>query len=426
MGNNLQGLGRPGAGSLSPQPSPSRAAPTILNPVDADPTSVANRSDPQYRLMVDELAWVKGSVQFCPPIAPASASSGYSASTYNAFGGTVTPSGDGSTYNSRSGTNFVILCTLGGAVGAAKFKVSVDGGTTYGAEQTTSASMTDATTGITLAFAGTLTLNGTAQFHSAYSAMAAFADAGGKVRALFDHLGYPAGRRSEWREEWLYAATFSTTGSNVYNNVWNVVLSGTGPSLIPTNGFATSGNYLGKTMSFNTGTTAGATLNLNRSGLAFGCTFGAIVLETEVAFSVIGASSNATWQFGFGDTSTLTGGNNYFYVRKAGTETTFKLICKNNGGSITTVDTGVAPVANTINTIRLVWLGSATFMGATTILLFIDGKLKAAVQDATVPNQAAVAILCLIGSTIANGVSEIMNMGPLVVHFGRFASLDSV
>lgn len=66
------------------------------------------------------------------------------ASSSNAFNGTVSASG---TYTGKTGRNIVMQVTSGGAVGAAKYKVSLDGGVTWTADDafTTSSSDVDVT-----------------------------------------------------------------------------------------------------------------------------------------------------------------------------------------------------------------------------------------------------------------------------------------
>lgn len=69
------------------------------------------------------------------------------AAATNAFNGTVTSSG---TYTGTGTKNVVVKVTTGGAVGTAKFKVSTDGGLTFGADNqfTTSASAQDISGGL--------------------------------------------------------------------------------------------------------------------------------------------------------------------------------------------------------------------------------------------------------------------------------------
>jgi len=132
------------------------------------------------------------------PVLNATAS-GFTNPVLLTFGGTVTPSGSA---HIADGTRFVVQIQAGGAVGVATFKTSIDGGATYGATQTTAASMVDATSGITLAFVGTLTALGTATFRSAFTPLAQWNDPAGNARSAVDHNGYYNSRNLLYKEYW--------------------------------------------------------------------------------------------------------------------------------------------------------------------------------------------------------------------------------
>jgi len=57
----------------------------------------------------------------------------------NTYAGTAT---SGGTYTGNSATNYLVRIVAGGAVGAATYQISTDGGTTWGATQTTAATIT--------------------------------------------------------------------------------------------------------------------------------------------------------------------------------------------------------------------------------------------------------------------------------------------
>jgi len=172
--------------------------PTVALPNDGEPANAASVAQ-AYKTLADFSAHAQASSRPDVPVL-ASSSSAFTAPSYNGFGGTVAPSG---AVHHSDGLRVVIQVQAGGAVGVATFKTSIDGGATFGVTQTTAASMTDATSGITLAFAGTLTAFGTAAFRSAFTPLAQWRDAAGNGRALVDHNGYVGGKRFSFREDWI-------------------------------------------------------------------------------------------------------------------------------------------------------------------------------------------------------------------------------
>ena len=183
------------------------------------------------KVPVDYVNWIQSSARFCPPVNSAGGAGGYTAVTYNGFGGTVAPGQTPTGVRIATGQSFYLKIIVGGAVGTATFQSSMDGGNTYGATQTTAASMTDATTGITLAFSGTFTANGTAQWRSAFTPVLATADVNGNIHNLADHDGFPMGRRSELRFEWAPAVSMNSSGLSTTDARWTGTISGASSSI---------------------------------------------------------------------------------------------------------------------------------------------------------------------------------------------------
>lgn len=213
----------------SPSPAwSSRCTPIASLAQDSDGNTLANLYQ-QMKTPFDGLKYLIDSSR--PDFAVVGAAgTGFTAPVNTALGGTVTPSGNA---HIADGTRFIVQIQLGGAVGVATFKTSVDGGNTYGALQTTAASMTDVTSGITLAFVGTFTALGTAAFLSGFTPLAQWRDAAGNGRQMVDHLGYRRGRFNEFYTNWSElgqkgsfagVAGPTTGGSSIF---WDIATGGT-------------------------------------------------------------------------------------------------------------------------------------------------------------------------------------------------------
>ena len=219
-------------------PSPSAAPGTAIKitlPADSDSNNVATMFTQQYTVVADYLAYVQASTGFSPPVLNA-ANIGFTARTHTGTGaGTVLPSGS---VKIATGTNFKIKIVQSGTLGAALFQMSIDGGTTYGANQGVSASLTCATSGITLAFTGDFVINDTYQFNSAFSPLQTYANTDGYVRNFVDHNGFSGmGRITEIREDWrgIIAAGYTgvTTATAVDGARLTLTQTGSATATIP-------------------------------------------------------------------------------------------------------------------------------------------------------------------------------------------------
>jgi hypothetical protein len=280
------------SGSQPPSAVPGGGAAPILSlPSDGDPANAASVAQ-AFKATADSVAFVHASSRPDIPVVAAS-SSGFTAPTYSAFGGTIAPSGA----HASDAQRIVIQIQAGGAVGVATFKTSINGGATFGATQTTAASMVCATSGITLAFAGTLTALGTATFRSAFTPLAQWRDAGGNGRALVDHNGYFGGRRFEFREDWIASiGTVSATATPVVNlQRWSASISSGATLAIAEPTVAPSPSTLAiPTASLTTTATSGSTVTLNSANrIVVVQSYSSIVWECDVYItSVLG-----TWAF---------------------------------------------------------------------------------------------------------------------------------
>lgn len=386
--------------SQSPSPAPSPGSgPIVRQPSSGDALTASSVLQPA-KTNADHIKYIQSSVRLSPPRLPASASSGYTSVTYGAFGGTVTPSGAGASYGPTTGTNFVIKCIVGGAVGTATFQTSVDGGNTYGGTQTTAASMTDATSGITLAFSGTLTSAGTAQFWSALTSVAAFANSGSVVRGAVDHNGFITGGRCTMiRESWRNGTTLSNGVASGYAQL-TAVMSGAGATIATgARSFSTSSvNLFGPMALIQPGAAAGTKAFAGTT--AFLTAAGASVewvLETEISVPIV--TPNADWYLGMSNTIDFTAVTDGCFLRKLSTDTNWKAVCMDNG-TATVTDTGVAANISIVK-VSIELHGSSTSIGTafgSYVAIFTLNGVPTTITT-NCPNRTSVALLAAVGGT---------------------------
>jgi hypothetical protein len=307
------------------------------------------------------------------------AGTGFTAPAYTSFGGTVTPS---SSAHIADGTRFMLKIIAGGAVGVATFQTSMDGGNTYGATQTTAASMTDATSGITLAFVGTLTINGTASFRSAFTPLAEWRDAAGNTRSFIDHNGYYRGRRNEFYEDWMSLSRWTTVANNGTASFLSAASSRPGGAIDLAYTSAVAGNNLTLITPLCVGF-------LNAMSL---------VMEFEVSPP---AAGNHNWLIGMASAAsgTLSSANQVCAVGRQGSGT-YKL-CTANGSINNSADSGVTPSApGTLDRVTLELHGSASPYGAKA-RLFVNDNL--AVESTTALPNASMGFM--VGGTATGAVA---------------------
>lgn len=343
------------------------------------------------------------------------------ASSSPALGGTVSPSGSA---HVTDGTRFVIQIQTGGAVGTATFKTSVDGGNTFGALQTSAASMTDATSGITLAFSGTFTSGGTATFRSAFTPLATWADAGGNIRGIIDHLGLRRGRVTEYYEDWLAlgSATISGATTNTSGRVsWSV------PALATLALSATSG--YGYILTFNGSNVANATTTRVYSSGTFAnfATTSSVVAELEIN----GALTGGDVKLGFSTTpsSAVATPSTAAYelaICRQSTDTNYQFLVNQAGsGAVTKIDTGVTAGSVPIR-VTLEWHGSASAYGGPSARCFVNGTLVA-ITTTNVPTFGGAAAGLIAAMTTTNATnSSFFSIGPARVLSPRYATIDPI
>lgn len=402
--------------SPSPAPAP-RALPIITIPAGSDVRTIESITQ-EMKVKTDFLGHIQSAVGLDVPVLN-SGSTGFTAPSYSAFGGTVAPSG---AVHATDGTRFSILIVLGGAVGVATFKTSIDGGNTYGALQTTSASMTDVTSGITLAFAGTLTAAGTATFRAAFTPLAEWRNSGGNIRSVVDHNGYPTGRRSEFREEWANSmASQSATANPITNNPkWQVTIAnGATLALSGTStAYPASAVQLAATSAANSkGSLATANALFSSSG-----TLHSIVVEFELALGLATVAGQAA-HFGIGNNADFSASVSYAWFRVSGTG---HWLCETAAGAApTSVDSGATPVVGADPSggqlFRVELHGSASPYGQCA-LFFVNGA-PVAVSTTNIPSVTSLLIGMTVNS-VASGAAQRIQSGPIYATWNRFLSLS--
>jgi hypothetical protein len=406
----------------SPAPAP-RAIPKIYLPADADGATWANLQQ-QQKVDTDYLAHIQSAVGLDVPVINASGS-GFTTPVNSGLGGTITPSGSA---HIADGTRFVVQIQTGGAVGAATFKTSMDGGNTYGALQTTAASMTDATSGITLAFSGTFTANGTAAFRSAFTPQASWADQAGNVRGIIDHNGYRRGRLVEYYEDFLTASP----GTSTVNGAASLTSGKLRYSLPATTNFQTiySPAIPGTIpLNINIGSNAAssATVVFNSAmPIVSAQAFTSLVLEFEI---IGGGASNVDWKIGLSSSLASATPNNANYdlaLCKQAADTAWQLLTA-NGSTFTKTPSGVtaSTTLGSPDVITLELHGSASPYGAKARLVVNNTVVETA---STLPFGGGTAPMyfVIIGTTTSATNSAALWITPVRAVWNRQASLSPI
>lgn len=393
----------------SPTPGPG-VLPVLSLPVGTDAPTIESLYQ-AFKVDADFTGHIQGSVNLERPLIPV-VGSGFTAVTYSSFGGTVTPSGNVDTFN---GTRVVIQIQTGGAVGTATFKTSVDGGNTYGALQTTAASMTDATSSITLAFSGTFTANGTASFRSAYTPRLRVLDANLNGRWTIDHNGLPTGGRiSQFREEWVI-------GPGATGSPWTTT-GGAGAAIAAQNPTA---SYNARFVQLTPPTSGGAVYSATAPKLFIAnASQNSIVMEFELGLNAAaaGTTSATTWYAGFGTQADPSTDVNIVAIGKKHNQANYQLYT-GNGGLQGFTATSTAPTAGTYPTdrIRIEIQGTGSPAATYQAVFFVNESMVGTVTSASLPG--ATALQPLFGVNNEGGApagSPLAFMGPPTVTWNRF------
>jgi hypothetical protein len=371
------------AASQSPSPPPGSSYNTVVSlPSDGDPDNAAAYAQ-GYKVLADRAAFQqKSSNAFLPQIA--SGGVGYTVVSHTGGGtGTVTPSG---VVSVTGGVYFAIKIIVGGAVATATFQSSLDGGVTYGATQTTAASMTDATTGVTLAFAGTFNATDVYQWTSALTPQAQWKDGSGNVRSLIDHNGYRGGRLCELRENWISENTAISSSITPIAKLprWSALIA-SGGTITPGSGGTTSA-YPAPAISVATSATNGSKSSLYSAGplvrIAGAASF---ILEFDLGLNATGTYT--VWA-GLDSTNDPQAGTTHGVRIRAQSGTANWQVDFIEAGT-TTIDSGVAVNAAATDasslTAKIELHGSSSPFGKTA-WVFLNGILVAESTNVPVGN----------------------------------------
>ncbi len=350
------------------------------------------------------------------PATPFGTNSLWSPVTHAGTGtGAVTPQNVG--YTLSSGANYVVLITVGGAVGTAKFKLSSDGGVTYGAETLTAANVT--VSGVPLSFSGTFVANDTYQFYPSLTPLWQYVDGGGLLRHMIDHNGLDTDRVCRVREEWL-AGTFTGVP------MWSYVVVGAGAAAF----LSADQTHPCMALRLSPGGTFNDLARVMTSQQPF-----ILAPNTVGVFQFeawLNADNNkADYWIGISNGGPFSGSTGLFCVSKLAADTTWKLRYGDAFGQ-STADTTVAPAtaAGTRNLIRLELHGSATPLGAAfgavnVGLVIVNNVVRNVIAGGSgataVPATNSLNIVLQAGCSVAGNTGS-LGLGPLLAVWTRLAS----
>lgn len=409
----------------SPSPAPGPGVLPIQSiPAPTDVRTIESITQ-AMEVTSDFVGHVQSSVRLDVPVLNATGSgfTSVTASSTPALGGTVTPSGS---VHIADGTRFVIQIQTGGATGTATFKTSVDGGNTYGALQTTAASMTDATSGITLAFSGTFNSGGTATFRSAFTPVMAWVDSAGNIRGITDHNGYLRRRgQRQFYMDWTELGFGSIIGS-ASNTVGRL-------------GYSQPASWQTQATTSSVTMPGGGYLSLIANNIANATTARyytpaivspasslSLVLEFDILLS---STSNFDWKIGLVNsassaTGTPSGSERGFALCKQSADTTYQLLTS-NGSSFTKTNTGITPSASA-DRITIEFYGSGSPYG-TRQRMFINDAPVIDAAIATAPNGTGDALSLLLAATSVNATNSAnVAISPVTVTWNAYLSSPSV
>jgi hypothetical protein len=330
----------------------------------------------------------------------------------------VAPSG---AVHHSDGLRVVIQVQAGGAVGVATFKTSIDGGATFGVTQTTAASMTDATSGITLAFAGTLTAFGTAAFRSAFTPLAQWRDAAGNGRSLVDHNGYVGGKRFSFREDWIgfFGSAIAVSVAPIPNlQRWQIAITSGATFMVAEPGTiaVTLPMPVG---SLTTSATNGSAATLTTANRVIGVMpFSSVVWEGDVYITPAG-----TWSFSVGLHDTAS--NNVLFSFGSANA---NVLCKAMAASVSApdVNTGitVASLVGTLARLRIEIHGASSPYGSPARAFYFLNDALVGVIATNIPTVGLYIYHQLLAGAAASG-SNVLIAGTTLEH-NRYLSAPAL
>lgn len=418
----------PGNPAVSQPPSPAPGpgvVPIVAVPQDGVDFVNAASVYQEFKTEADYIAHIQKSVLLYPPQAQVSTTLGFGPVTHVGGGtGTVTPSGTG-----YKGLNVVVKIIGSGGVGAATFQYSTDGGATFSATQTTSASFSIGF-GILLAFAGTFVATDTYQFQQAFTAFARFVDFLGSGRFTVDHNGFDGGLVSV-NEHWRGAESAATASPMVaspwhaFNRVgttFNYTVAASNLSPVPAFSalqLITGANANGDSGYFGS---PGNGYQADGSTLVSRIRF-------EISPNSVGANNLDIWGGWCGTASTLmhsTTNPKIAFNLTSGASAPWNMVAC-NGSTTTTTSTGVVASASTWTRLQIEIHGAATPVGApfaTTVALFFINDVYVGNLSTNIPSGASSIVGPYFGCrTLSSSLSTSVYFGHYSYRIARFDSV---
>lgn len=242
-------------------------------------------------------------------------------------------------------------------------------------------------------------------------------DSAGNVRHVVDHNGYPAGRRTEFREDWSTAQGGAiTTSQTPYSSTRFNYVAAVNGSVTPN---TMSSTYPCPSVGIGIGATAGAKSYVKTpTDPVYVRTNTMLVLEWEA--SGTGAASGTIYM-GMMDTAPDTAVR-YARVRNIGGN--WLAETKDTATSATVIDTGVAPTvmggAIGPQRFRVEYHGASTAYGAFAVRFFID-EVLVATSTTNIPVGAVSFMFGAIGS-----VATTVLIGHVYATWNRYLSLPTL
>lgn len=240
-------------------------------------------------------------------------------------------------------------------------------------------------------------------------------DSGGNVKNQVDHVGFPMGARSEFREEWFpFHATLTGASSGLLaGNIWNYDLVGANASILiidPSTSLpCRSKKFL---LAGAANTNYGC---LYTEGIVCPTSSNTLVFEWWMA---CGNTAPSGLDYKVGLTTAADFSTTGVWVQILSGDATYRVVT--NGGAATTTNTTIAPSGTgTYDRFRL------EVVNATTVNLYVNGNLTSV---ATNLPAAGTKLRFSIRATVFNSgfIAGFMQVGPILGNWNRETSLSAV
>jgi hypothetical protein len=263
------------------------------------------------------------------------------------------------------------------------------------------------------------------------AAIGLFRDQLGNVRTVFDHNGYPAGRRSEYRENWDFVASVSsaiTLGS--FFGRWNCSNTAAGRNTIQTSPSGGTGYGGGAVlqMLFNAAVSSDRSIVYGQYPWIGPQTYTSLVMEFECSIGVAPANTNIF--FGLTDMNNGAGtapANSSPWIGLAGRSSiapNWQMI-HGDGTTLVYTDLGIAiaPTISTFIRVRIELHGTGSPFGACARLFFNDvqvgGNMTTAIP--TFANLGGVGLTPQFGMVASGASNANATVGAVYLTYNRAA-----